>query len=400
MTRKRGLAGLVVGLVVATASPAFAQTGATAKVTAPGDGAVIVGSQTVSGSGSSTAGVKSVKLFIEGELVASKEPSDLRQNVDVSYGWATSSLRNGWYQLRVDVAANGGASDSSHINVKVDNAPQPPSNLTSSVKGQTVSLSWSPNPEADITGYRVEVSAGGAEWTSVTQTQGTDYAAEVAPGSYEYRVVALRSSPTMDGGRPSDPSSPVSLSVAAPPSAPADGGLGGKGRGYTGGGDPRVYGKDGGASAREVRKTARAFSGGGTGFSFGNISLPGSAGLPSLPGTGDDFEWGTYKERLPYSIPQGGVPLDLAPPRLAALSTTKVIPLDALRWVGAGVLMIVLAMFLQFFGWRSDTISKLEAEGAAALKISKPAVSLKDANVRIRRLQDRVRAARKKTGSS
>ena len=160
-----------------------------------------------------------------------------------------------------------------------------------------------------------------------------------------------------------------------------------------------MYGRDGGASAREVRRAARAFSG-GSAFSFGNISLPGSIGLPNLPGAGDSFEWGTYKERLPYSLPQGGIPLDVASPRLAALSTTKVIPLDALRWVGAGVLMIVLAMFLQFFGWRSETIAKLGVDAAQALRISMPDVSFKDANVRIRRLQDRIRTARKKTGSS
>lgn len=393
---KRLSLALISILVLGFASPALAQTGATARVTSPSDGAVIVGSVNASASGSANTGVRSIKLFIEGALVASKEPSDLRTNVDVSYGWNTGPLRNGWYQIRVEVTANGGGSAASHLNVKVDNAPQPPSNFTSSVSDQTVSLSWSPNPEPDITGYRIEV-ANGDSWSTLTETQGTSYAAQVAPGSYQYRLVALRSSPTMSGGHPSAPSAPVAFTIEAPPPTNTGGGFGsggGGGHGATGGGDPRVYGRDGAATTRDVRATARNFSSGG--LSFGGLSLPGQAGLPDLPGS-QPFEWGTYKERLPYSLPQGGIPLDAAPPRLAALSTTRIIPMDALRWVGAGALMIVLAVFLQFFGWRAETMAKLGAEGAAALKLSfpkvtKPAVSFSDAHVRLRRIQDRVRA--------
>lgn len=379
----------IFALTMATAAPAFAQTGASARVTSPGDGAIVVGSVTTSATGSAGTGVKSIKLFIEGSQVANKEPDDLRTSVDVSHGWDTSPLRNGWYQIRVEVVANGGATASSHLNVKVDNAPSTPANLTSTVREQTVVLSWSPNPEPDISGYRVEV-AGGDSWTKITETKGTSYAAEVVPGTYQFRVIALRSSPTMPEGRPSDPTAPVSLTVEAPPAPTTYGG----GRGAIGGGDPRVYGRDGAASTRDVKKTARAFF--SRGLSFGGLSLPGQIGLPELPGS-EPFDWGTYKEELPYSLPQGGIPLEMAQPRLAALSTTTIIPLDALRWVGAGVLMIVVAILLQFFGWRAETMAKLGAEGAAALKMSlpntrMPAVSLRDAHVRLRRIQDRIRA--------
>lgn len=389
--RKTALAFVATLAIVLGTSPALAQTGASAKVTAPGDGAIVVGDVTTSATGSANTGVKSIKLFIEGALVASKEPSDIRTSVDVSHGWNTASIRNGWYQIRVEVVANSGATASSHLNVRVDNAPSVPTNLTSSVNEQTISLSWSPNPEPDIQGYRIEVASGDS-WTKVAESQGTSYAAEVAPGTYQFRVVALRSSPTMPEGRPSDPTAPVSLTVEAPPPS-ASGGSGG-GHGAIGGGDPRVYGRDGAASTRDVKRTARAFSGGG--ISFGGLSLPGQAGLPDLP-AGQAFKWGTYEEELPYSLPEGGIPLDQAQPRLAALSTTRVIPLDALRWVGAGALMIVIAVLLQFFGWRAETMAKLGADGAAALKLTLPklkvpAVSFKDAHVRLRRIQDRVRA--------
>ena len=385
---------LISILILGFASPALAQTGVTARVTSPSDGSVVVGSVTTSATGSATTGVRNIKLFIEGTLVASKAPSELRQNVDVSYTWFTDAIRNGWYQIRVEVTSNGGSSAASHLNVKVDNAPQTPLNLTSSVTDQTVSLSWTPNPEPDLTGYRVE-RASGDTWTTVTQTQATSYTAELAPGSYQFRVIAFRSSPSMPEGRPSDPTAPVTLTVEAPPvSSGGVGGGGGKGgRGAVGGGDPRVYGRDGAASTRDVKETARAFS--SSGLSFGGISLPGQGGLPKLP-QAKPFEWGTYEEELPYSLPEGGIPLESAQPRLAALSTTTIIPMDALRWVGAGALMIVLAILLQFFGWRAETMAKLGAEGAAALKlsvpkISMPAVSLSDAHVRLRRIQDRVR---------
>jgi hypothetical protein len=381
-------------LVLAIVSPASAQTSVSAKVTSPGDGAVIVGTQNVTATGSATAGVRKIVLSIEGSEVASKAPSDIRQNVDVAYSWSTGGLRNGWYQIKVDVTSNGGGTASSHLNVKVDNAPQVPTNLSVSVKQQTVSMTWSPNPESDISGYRIEVFDG-ATWSTLTETSSTSYAYEAAPGSYQYRLVALRSSPVMSGGHPSDPSGPVSITVDEPPvEKPA--GHGAVGRGAVGGGDPRVYGRDGAASTRDVKDTARSFGGG---ISFGGISLPGSMALPNLD-TAEPFKWGTYKERLPYSLPQGGIPLDSAPPRLAALSTTKIIPMDALRWVGAGALMIVIAALLQFVGWRSETIAKLGTEGAAALKLSFPAVSFKDANVRLRRVQDRVRATWKKARSS
>lgn len=412
----------LVGMFVLTlAAPAFAQTGPSARVTNPSDGAVLNGSTGVSATASASTGVRSAKLFIGETLVASAEPSNLRQNVDLSYNWDTTEAfgggiaSNGWYTVRVEVNATGGGTGSSKLNVMVDNAPQAPSNVDGYVQDTSATLSWSPNPEPDLKGYRVEMASGGT-WSTVTEVTGTSYTATLQPGTYDFRVVALRASPS-SASHASAPSTPTTLTIQAPPSTGGgNGGVissGGGGRGATGGGDPRVYGRDGAASTKDVRDTARAFSSGG--LSFGGLSLPGQAGLPSLPSSSEPFKWGTYKERLPYSLPQGGIPLEMAPPRLAAMSTTKVIPMDALRWVGAGTLMIVIAVLLQFFGWRADTIARLGAEGAAALKLalpkvaipktlpklsipqsfpklSLPAVSFKDANVRLRRVQDRVRA--------
>lgn len=416
-------AALAGALLVGLASPAFAQAGPSAKVTNPSDGAVVIGTTGVSGTATASTGVRNAKMFIEDTLVASAEPSNLRQSVDLSYNWdSTTSFgagiaRNGWYTIRVEVNATGGGSSTSKINVMVDNAPQTPSNFDGYVQDTTATLSWSANPEPDIAAYRIEVDNSGT-WSTLTELTGTSYSANLQPGTYTFRVIALRSSPTSPGGSPSAPTNAATLTIQAPPSTGGTGnasGFGGgwEGRGATGGGDPRVYGRDGAASTKDVKATARAFASGG--MAFGSLSLPGQAGLPNLPSSSEPFEWGTYKERLPYSIPEGGVPLESVPPRLAALSTTTIIPMDALRWVGAGIFLIVVAVMLQFFGWRADTIARLGSEGAAALKLafpkvaipktipkfavpksfpkaSLPAVSFKDANVRLRRVQDRVRA--------
>lgn len=354
------IAGIVFGLVVGATVPVAAQTGVTAKVLAPNDGEIVVGTVTVRGEGSAAAGVRSVKLFIEDSLVATKETSEVRQRLEAEYSWSTGGIRNGWYQVRVEVAAAGGGSASSHLNVRVDNAPQTPASFSGSVRDQTVSLSWTPNPEPDISGYRIEV-LGGDAWSVVTETGSTNYAAEVAPGSYQYRVSALRHSPTMPGGRPSDPTIPVAVTVEAPPPGAVQGGGGSGGGAAKGTDNPRIYGSDGRGTRRDVTATARRFASGG--LSFGGLSLPGQLGLPSLPT--NDFEWGSYKEQLPYSLPEGGIPLAAAPPRLAALSTTTVIPLDALRWVAAGALMIVIAGLLQLLGMRAEASEKLGASNTA-----------------------------------
>ena len=348
------IAGLVVGLMVGGTVPAAAQTGVTAKVLAPNDGEIVVGTVAVRGEGSAAAGVRSVTLFIEDSLVATKETSEVRQRLEVEHSWNTGGIRNGWYQVRVEVTAAGGGNAVAQLNVRVDNAPQTPASFSGSVRDQTVVLSWAPNPEPDISGYRIEVLRGDA-WSVLAETGSTNYAAEVAPGNYQYRISALRNSPTMPGGRPSDPTTPIAVTVDAPPPGEVPGSGGQAGPGTTKGTDnPRIYGSDGRGTRRDVTATARRFAGGG--LSFGGLSLPGQLGLPSLPTS--DFEWGSYTEKLPYSLPEGGIPLAAAPPRLAALSTTKVIPLDALRWVAAGVLMIVIAGLLQLLGLRAEATGK------------------------------------------
>jgi len=354
----------VVGSVTALAAPAFAQTAPNASVTAPGDGEIVEGTVTARGRGTATAGVRSIKMFIEGALVASKEPSELRQEVDVDYSWNTATVlggsgiaRNGWYQIKVTVVSNSGESTDSTRNVRVNNPAVAPSGLSVITHEQRVNLSWSPNPEPDIQAYRIEAD-GGSGFVSVGQSDTTNFSYEATPGTYNWRVVALRSSPADAGGRPSGPSATVAATVKAPPAAEeTDGGGSAKGGGAVVG-NKKIFG---GATttkeaAKSLRRTARRFASGG--ISSASISLPGAAiGLPSLPDT--ELAWGTYEEKLPYNLPATkGLTLETAPVRLAAHSTTHLMPLDALQWVAAGLLLMVTAGLLVFLAWRIEKDEK------------------------------------------
>ena len=357
--RKIFAVSLVLGFVLLMSAPALAQGAPDARITAPGDGAAIGGGTTVRAEGSAATGVNRIELFIEDKLVASKDPSELRQNLDIEYSWDTTRTldgsglsRNGWYQIRVRVVAAGGSTDATR-NVRVDNGASAPQGVSVSVAEQTVSLSWNANPEPDIDGYRVEADKG-AGFATVGTTGSTSYSYQAEPGTYSWRVIALRSSVVYEGGKPSDVSSSVSATVAAP--APTSGSGSGAGKGGVNGSNEKVFGNSNKAAKKYIRETQQRFARGFGGFASAGLSLPGAAiGLPNLPDS-DVLEWGTYKNKLPYSIPKGGIALEsteLKP--LAAPTTTHVMPLDALRLVAAGLLMVVTAGLLQFLSLRAET---------------------------------------------
>lgn len=376
---------LVALLLAALSAPAYAQTGPSARIASPSDGAVLNDLVSVRGEGSAATGVRRIKIMIGSRIVAAHDYSELRQEADVTYSWNTvlalagGPAPNGSYQLKVEVTASGGATDAKVINVSVDNAPQTPTGLAAAIMDRHVELSWAANPEPDIIGYLVE-GYSGESWSTLARTAETRHAMKVAPGTYQYRVSAVRSSPTMAEGRPSAPSEPHSVTVAAPRASGGTGpGGGGKGSGTY---DRKIFGRDGKGRARDVAATARrGFARGG--FSSWNLSLPGQVALPEVP-RAQPLEWGSYKERLPYSIPKGGMPLASMPTaRLAAISTSTFIPADGLRWVAAGLLMVVIAGLMQMLSMMAARVEQLAPRPAA--------VGLPDAIIRIRRVPDRVR---------
>lgn len=353
---------LTVVSILAIAAPAYAQTAPSAAITAPGDGAVVEGTSTVRATGSAATGVKRIKLFIEGSLVASKEPSELRQDVDIEYAWDTASeidgsaiSRNGWNQIKVVVVDNGGAEAQKTRNVRVDNPAAAPTGFNVTAGEGKVTMSWDANPEPDIQGYWVEVYRDD-NFVTVGTTIGTSFAYETKAGTYTWQVRALRSSIVYPDGSVSDPSLSISRTVKAPPSET---------RGHDGSrkviGDKKIYG---GTTTKEARRTLRAtarrFASGG--ISSAGISLPGSLiGLPRLPD--NELQWGTYKEKLPYGMPATDPgTIEEFPVRYAAQSTSLVPP-DGLRWVAAGLLLVVMAALLQFLA--SQFLSQVEKKEQA-----------------------------------
>ncbi|MGH2746750.1 MAG: Ig-like domain-containing protein [Actinomycetota bacterium] len=349
---KRSLFAALVGaltVLVVPTIPAGAQQSTTVSIGGVSNGAVLQGTVTIKAQGSAATGIERLELSVDGFVVAWIEPKDLRQSATVQYQWNTArSLpspqpsRNGEHSIKAAVRATGGGSDTSSIKVSTNNPPSTPTGLSASSKGGTISLNWDTNPEPDVFAYRIERDAG-AGFAQIAETRQTSFVEQMSAGSYAYRVVAVRSSPTSSQGIASPASQSVSA-VVVPSNSGRKTRAGGDGGGLSGGG------RRGGSSR------GKAFSVGGTriakiGLPSG-LSLPGRVGLPNLP-EAQALEWGRYKKRLPYDIdgPEQTL-ITGASANIAARSPDRIIPPDGLRWVAAGALLLAMASLLGFFASR------------------------------------------------
>ena len=103
---------------------------------------------------------------------------------------------------------------------KVDGATKPavPTSLSATRSGKTINLTWT-KPSGTVTGYRIEVKAGGAAWTDQvvnTASTATTYAhtGTVGTTSYQYRVSAR------NGSALGDPSTAVNVPAESTPVDP------------------------------------------------------------------------------------------------------------------------------------------------------------------------------------
>ncbi|HYI46504.1 MAG TPA: hypothetical protein VE174_13695 [Actinomycetota bacterium] len=331
---------IAAALLVVFAPPAGAQRGVTVQLDGLQDGASVSGTLPLSVHASATSGIRRLTLTVDGEVVIDQSPNGIKQNVDASFDWDTTRYvgssglaRNREYSVQVRAVSHSGGEDQLSALAIVNNQPAVPSGLSTSVAGRDVTIAWDANPEPDITGYRVERYFGSdyVEAATVTETIFTE-----APGSgrFSYRVVAIRHSDASPEGIESVPTEQLTMTVSAP--AP--------GSGAGGGGT----GKSGGSSKRGGSYSTNG-SVGATGLP-GGAALPGSRGLggiPELPAP----EWGSFKKRLPYKLPKGGVPL-----RASAVSRSggplRIIPPDGLRWVALGLLFLCIAGFARLMAIR------------------------------------------------
>lgn len=309
-------------------------------------GAIVEGVASFKAEATSPAGIKKLQISINGSVVATAEPSNLRQDVELPYDWATmfadgsaDPAPNGEYAIEAVAVANGDADERVVARVIVDNPAAMPRDVVATATDEGVELSWSPNAEPDLLGYRVERMISGA-FTVIGETTATSYIDGVEPGEHSYRVVAVRHSVARSAGRPSLPSAEVTVNVAAPTTDAR-----GKpqfGVGPTGGGASRSgFQVEGGSFAPRGLPSGAA--------------LPGSVGLPDAPITDAGAGWGSYEETLPYEIPEGGIPLSAS--ESEPETTWRVLPSDGLRWVALGSLCLALAALLRLVARRLEVLA-------------------------------------------
>lgn len=331
--KRLGLATFVVLALTAPVS-ALAAPADTVSVNIAGlqRGAVIEGTVPFEVEATSAAGIRRLDVFVGDATVQTVTPDNVRQKVTARHDWITSLAEgtsdvapNGEYVVRAKAVANGGANKELIVRVIVDNPAATPSGLAAASSGGSVQLEWLPNPEPDILGYEIQ-RGDGTTFATVAQTADTFFEERVGSGTYSYRVVAVRHSAARSTGRPSPPSDPVDITIAAAGSGP------GMKSGAQGGGSLGPRGR--GSKVKDPSFAPRGLP--------GSVALPGrvgSVGLPDLPDPA--VEWGTYEKELPYELPEGGIPLSAdAEPRSSA---PWKLPPDAMRWIGAGALLLLIA---------------------------------------------------------
>jgi hypothetical protein len=269
-------------------------------------------------------------------------PFDPRTGSPFLPSTAARMLPNGAYELRVSIEIGRDTQERS-LDLTLSVPPASPSDVRASAAGQQVTVEWGRASEPDLAGYRVERAAGSGSWSNRAQlgASSTAFADEPGPGTYRYRVVALR--PDGKGGTYEVTSREASVTVAEPPREDAsqgrDGsggdGIGDDGSDVTDGGrgdedgarpdgDASDQGSDAGSRDDDDREVADDGSAGGNGVgpaggsgtrssastqrrsaqapSF-NLDR-GGANTPALPW--DDPEY--FQEELAYDAPETADP--------------------------------------------------------------------------------------------
>lgn len=313
-------------------------------------GAIIEGTVPFEVAASSAAGIKKLEVSISDATIGLVEPNNWKQNVDLAYEWTTTQIAtstaiapNGEYGVKARAVANGGASKEALVRVIVDNPAAIPTGLESVSTGKSIALEWDANPEPDILGYEVQ-RGDGTTFATIAQTTDTFYEDVPEPGTYSYRVIAVRNSAARSTGRPSLPTDPVQATIAA---AAQRGGKGATSGGALGASRARGF------KVKDSTFAPRGLPGG--------AALPGGIGqlgLPELPDA--PMEWGAFDKKLPYELPDGGVPL--AASDRAEDPVWKVIPADGMRWLGAGALLLIIAAGLRVAATRIEVADQAPAE--------------------------------------
>jgi hypothetical protein len=305
----------------------------------------------------SAAGVKRIEISIDSFGITSKEPNDYQQEATAEYTWDTNEaldssaiVPNGNHTIAVHAVATGGADDRTSIEVETNNPPVAPDGLTVAATTSGVNLTWAANPEPDLIGYVVERDSGSGFMT-VGDVESNEFSETLVAGRYAYRVTAVRSSPASADGIVSPPSTVVSITVASSGS---------------GGSAPvtRLRGSHslgrGGGLPREGRASSLAAL-------LGGNALPSAGRLPAIPSPAG-IPWGSYEPQLPYSDVSAAVPPGIRSKVASASGPFSIVPPDGLRWIAAGLLLIVCAGLSQVIAVGAVEVPRPVGEAGAALK--------------------------------
>ena len=142
-----------------------------------------------------------------------------------AWSWAPALTANGRYTLSATVLTAAATTTQATVSFIVDVAPQPPSGVRSVLDpaSRTVSLTWSPNPEPDLTSYLILRSGPGSGLAplnivaaGVHGYRDTQVAYEPR-GTYRYAVVAIRAGGVGSRTDPSRPSLSTSVAITTAP---------------------------------------------------------------------------------------------------------------------------------------------------------------------------------------
>ena len=233
---------------------------------------------------------------------------------------------------------------------------------------RTATVSWNANPEPDVERYVIEESSdGGKTWSKAGERPAgsTSFQRPIEqPGTYQYRVAALRPEVKQSGWSVTDP-----LEVAAAPVATTTTGGGGQAPVEGDPGAPFVPGPAQPAPSPPAHgnppSPSKPIFGTGTGGAF-SFTLPSSR--PSVPSPGrpqvtttTEFDPG-YSEKLPYKARANTASSDANQPELAGgdeegpQTMTKIVriprprdPRALLVPLAAGLALFVFSMQVTHF---------------------------------------------------
>jgi hypothetical protein len=223
---------------------------------------------------------------------------------------AARILPNGPYELRVTMTVNN-APEQRSLELLLSVPPSAATDVQASAERGTVSLRWTPAPEPDVTGYRVERRSGSDGWTGVgdVSASASTFADEPGAGTHRYRLVTLR--PKGEGGTYEVTSSDTTVTVDPPPAG--EGGARDRDRdeddatteGGADGDDGAASDEDGvegEADGEAATASASGSRGAGERSARSGLQAPtfqrGTARTPGMPG--DDHDPDHFEETLSY----------------------------------------------------------------------------------------------------